>query len=314
MSKYIIILFLRCFWYHLPAQEINKAEYFFDADPGVGNGNNIIIPTATDTLRKTFPVSTTGLVEGMHALYIRSMNSSGWGHAEKFPFYISTVVNAPSLTDGEYFIDTDPGPGATNTHYIPVTASSDTISMVINVHSTSLPPGMHSLNVRFKNMTGNYSHFQSSPFYITNEIAEMPKIVAAEYFFQTDPGIGLGTAINISPASDTVLRSFSIPVNCENIEDWNHLYIRVKDEAGNWSHMETDSFKLHGPNSVITLHAGLWSDASVWSNSVVPDANTQIILNHSITVDVNATCKSLFTHCNIVIVKAGKLLQIIGAP
>ncbi|MEO8772081.1 MAG: hypothetical protein ABI402_18425 [Ferruginibacter sp.] len=312
MNKWLSILFFLCCCYNLSAQEINKAEYFFDTDPGVGNGHQVSITTAADTIRTTFPVSSAGLSEGMHALYIRSMNANGWGHFEKFPFYISNTLNAPNLNEGEYFIDADPGAG--NAHHIAVAGNSDTIRMAITVSSAGLTAGMHSLNTRFKDVSGNYSHYESSSFYITNEIPDMPKIVAAEYFFNTDPGVGMGTAINISPAADTVLKSFSIPVDCQNTEDWNHLYIRVKDEAGNWSHMETDSFKLHGPNTVVTLHAGLWSDATVWSNGVVPDANTQIILNYSITVDINASCKSLFTHCNIVTINAGKQLLVTGAP
>lgn len=309
MNKWLFILFVLCCW-NVSAQQVNKAEYFFDTDPGVGNGNAITV-SVTDTLRKTFAVSTSGLNKGMHALYIRSGSDSGWSHAEKFPFFIS-ALNEPGLTNGEYFFDADPGVG--NGNSIQPAGNPDTSRLLITVPSATLNPGMHSLSVRFKDISGSYSHYEAAAFYITKETASMPDIVAAEYFFQQDPGIGMGMPVNISPANDTVFTSFSLPVDCINTEEWEQLYVRVKDAAGNWSHMESDSFKLHGPGFIVTLHAGLWSDASIWSNGVVPDANTQVILNHPVTVDMNATCKSLFTHCNMVTVLAGKLLQITGSP
>ncbi len=238
MKQWILILCFSVFSQTLRAQAeppINEVEYFIDADTGTGNGKSIPIPTA-DTIRlNSLSISTTGLTQGMHTLYIRARNNNGWGLFDSYPFYISAI----------------------------------------------------------------------NP---------MPKIVAAEYFFsnQKDPGPGNAIPLKISPAADTVITSYYAPIPCGNADSEYHLYLRVKDEQGHWSHFESDTYKVRGANTVITVKAGLWSDASTWSNNQVPNANTLIVLNHSITVDINATCKYLYTFCHAVNVNNGKTLTVTG--
>ena len=58
----------------------------------------------------------------------------------------------------------------------------------------------------------------------------------------------------------------------------------------------------------------LWSDPATWSNNKIPDANTVVLLYHNVTVNINATCKSLTPYgnnaaCNVM---TGKLLNING--
>ena len=309
MNKYITILFFVVFNFQLAAQSIKKVEYFFDTDPGVGNG--IAIPVSTsDTVRlSAATISSSALSTGLHSLYIRSKNDNGWGLTESFPLYIVPVINASKLISAEYFIDTDQGAG--NGIPIIIGSPTDTARFAFNISSSGLSEGIHTINVRFKDAIHNYSHFQSFPFYITRQVA-MPAIISAEYFFETDPGIGNGTPLNISPSADTIIRSFAIPVSCLNTENIYHLYIRVKDGAGNWRHFETDNFKLHGPNSVVTINSGSWNDPSIWSTGIVPNGNSQIILNHDVVVHSNATCRSLLTNCHDVHVDPGVLLVITG--
>ncbi len=309
MKKWITILCCLCLYYAITAQPVKQMEYFFDKDPGIGKGKPIPIATA-DTIRINVPdLSTTGLSEGMHALYVRSKNDSGWSHFESFPFYVKSIQNGPSLSSAEYFFDKDPGVGKATA--INTGLATDTVRLDTIISAAGLTQGMHALYVRSKDAAGAFSHFESFPFYVVST-ANMPKISAAEYFYKTDPGPGKAAALNISPSADTITKSFHIPIPCLDADSTYNLYIRVKDEQGNWSHFETDTFKVRGANTVITVKAGLWSDASTWSNNKVPDANTEIILNHSITVDINATCKYLYTFCHAVNVNNGKTLIVTG--
>ncbi len=53
---------------------ITYAEYFFDTDPGFGNGTSITITPGTDLSNINFTANTTTLADGMHTLFIRSKN------------------------------------------------------------------------------------------------------------------------------------------------------------------------------------------------------------------------------------------------
>jgi len=315
MKKWVMLLFFLYGCCTIKAQNINRVEYFFDTDLGVGNGNPISITAGDIITVNNLLLPSAGLSVGMHSLYVRARNNDGWSTMEGFPFYIATIANAPKLTGAEYFFDTDPGAGKATA--INIASSADTIKLALQLDSVGLSGGMHALYVRFRDIDGQFSLFESFPFYINDEISNMPKITAAEYFFGADPGVGNATALNISPAGDTVTRSFHLPVpSCQdvNIDSTNDLYVRVKDGSGRWSLFEKDSFKIRGPNTVNTVKAGLWSDASIWSNNKVPDANTGIILKHNIIVDVDASCKYLYTFCNNVLVNAGKALHVNGHP
>src|SRR5205085_7101203 len=95
-------------------QGFNKAEYFFDTDPGVGLGTALTTPVGTvDTINFTSNISTTGLPAGFHFLALRLKHNNGnWGLFEKRGFYISAAtVDAANISAAEYFFDSDPGVG-----------------------------------------------------------------------------------------------------------------------------------------------------------------------------------------------------------
>ena len=70
-----------------------------------------------------------------------------------------------------------------------------------------------------------------------NGYSQTINIVAAEYFFNTDPGIGHATAIPISVGDSSINNNLIIPTTGLN-PGFNHLFIRVKNNLGKWSHYE----------------------------------------------------------------------------
>src|SRR5687768_5824453 len=95
------------------AQQITKAEYFFNTDPGIGNGTPVTISTPADTVNFTANIPVAGLPAGFHWLGIRTQNAAGvWGFFDRRNFYITrTTVDMTGITGAEYFYDQDPGPG-----------------------------------------------------------------------------------------------------------------------------------------------------------------------------------------------------------
>ena len=112
------------------AGNISAAEYYFDTDPGCGNGIPIIT-WAADTVDFMTIASLTGLSPGFHNLFIRTRDTYGrWSLDKSTIFYIRVPepvipppVIQPQITKAEYFITTDPGVG--NGVNIPVTAGDE---------------------------------------------------------------------------------------------------------------------------------------------------------------------------------------------
>lgn len=73
------------------AANITKFEYFFDTDPGFGNGKTITIPSTTDLSNYTFAADLTGLKnDTAHTLYIRTYDN--WSLTNTRTFLIGTVL------------------------------------------------------------------------------------------------------------------------------------------------------------------------------------------------------------------------------
>ena len=83
----------------LMGQSINKAEYFFDADPGVGNGINIPVSAAGTLVNLSEIFDFSGLSAGYHNVSVRVQDDNGlWSHAEGRRFYIEDEIVLPIST------------------------------------------------------------------------------------------------------------------------------------------------------------------------------------------------------------------------
>ena len=220
--------------------QVNKGEYFFDTDPGVGNGFNLSASSAGDSITINQTVSISGLTQGFHTLYVRTRMSKKWSATESRSFFITT---SSSLTAGpinglEYFFDTDPGVGLGTKIAISPSADSSEKTAIIPV--SSLSAGFHTLYIRAKNNRG-YGMTESRSFFITSSSSlSAGPITQLEYFFDTDPGIGLGTKITISPSADSTERTAVIPISSLS-SGFHTMYIRAKNNRG-YSMTETRSF------------------------------------------------------------------------
>jgi hypothetical protein len=229
----------------LPAvQNITKAEYFFDTDPGFGNGTPITITPGIDLANVAASLNTTGLSMGTHRLSIRNRNNEGaWSisNTSEFisdanPDYPTAPAAAQNITAAEYFIDTDPGFG--NGAAITITPGLDINTVTPSISLAGLSDGTHRVYLRTRNQEGKWGItnkadflYDANPAYPTAPAAA-PNISNAEYFFDNDPGFGNGTPITITPAAD--LPAQPLAVNVSSLTDGNHvLYIRSKQNP--WS-------------------------------------------------------------------------------
>lgn len=140
---------------------ISQAEYFWDTDPGAGNGTAVL---ATDgNFNSAFEqLSKTGIPSpgtGLHKFCIRIKDNTGmWG-----PVFTNIVqVDATNTTaimsilQAEYFWDTDPGEG-NGTAVLAADGNFDSAFEQLSKTGIALPPvGLHIFNVRVKDNTGTW--------------------------------------------------------------------------------------------------------------------------------------------------------------
>lgn len=229
-----------------PAPEaIAYVEYYFDEDPGFGNGTPISVGPGTEISAVSVDLATVSLSKGVHQLVIRSKDINGiWSLPTIRDFIVDDPPAYPEsavMTDvaaAEYFFDDDPGFG--NGTGIPVSAATDIGSIVIAPSTADLPEGVHRLYTRTRNASGAWSFTSVRDFLVFNDPgyphAPVPpgQVLFAEYFIDEDPGPGNGTAIAFTPGTDIANISVAIPIDAYPF-GVHTLYIRTKSEKGVWS-------------------------------------------------------------------------------
>ena len=243
MKKISIILFLLSGTMLCIGQQINKAEYFIDNDPGFGLANPVTVSSPGNDLNLDFTASLQLLAEGFHYLGIRAGDDLGrWSHISQRVFYVFKLQAAVDMeiNNAEYFIDNDPGFGQAN----PVTVASPGSDLTINFTASlqSLTEGFHMLGVRAQDNSGKWGQLSQRIFYVFNiQASSAREINGVEYFIDNDPGFGNGTIVSpASPGSDLTI---DIDVDLSELNSGDHvLYIRSKDASGRWGQTFAQGF------------------------------------------------------------------------
>ena len=139
------------------AQEAQRIEYFFDADPGYGQGTITGVKTGNNSLS----VSVDNLSVGSHLMCVRVQDSKGvW--SSTFTRAIYVMSDKPStLSRMEYFFDSDPGYGNA-TAIAGAKDGEETYSLSLS----GLEPGAHSIHLRGQDNQGNWSSVWNRTFYV----------------------------------------------------------------------------------------------------------------------------------------------------
>ncbi len=134
-----------------------EIEWFYDKDPGVGNGNRITAESDQNILM----LPTEGLTSGAHTLSMRVKDSQNrWTPTMTHPLYITEPVE--DVVGGEYFIDEDPGEGNATGFGL----SEDGINSFI-IPTDNLAVGTHYLTIRCKTDRGNWIPLHVAPFEVS---------------------------------------------------------------------------------------------------------------------------------------------------
>ncbi len=220
---------------------LSSAEYFWDQDPGAGNGTvlncqdgffNEAVEKAIQSAISVPPSA------GVHIFCLRFRDDVGtWG-----PVFKKTIINTPdsrtlNIMAAEYFWGTiDPGFGSALPLIAFDGAMDEAVETVLDVPSFTGLAGVQLFTVRLKDEAGNWGPNFKKVVKIGTETRNM-KVTAAEYFWgTTDPGQGAGTTIlafdgNFEEVIESVLDNSSSAMSISGPQLFN---IRIRDEANTW--------------------------------------------------------------------------------
>jgi hypothetical protein len=172
---------------------------------------------------------------------IRTKDASGkWSLFEARGFYISSATgNVSDITAAEFFVDTDPGVG--NGTAVSLTTGANP-TFVATVPTTALSAGFHFAAIRTKDANGKWGLYEARGFYISSATTNVSNIIAAESFVDSDPGIGNGTPVAVTPGPNPV---FVATISTAALAPGFHFTaIRTKDATGKWGLYEARGFYI----------------------------------------------------------------------
>lgn len=273
---------------------ITRIEYYFDFDPGHGNGTPISFTPDTALTVNNITVPISAIQNGFHFLGFRAKDSQNtWSTTVIRPF-VKEHILISSVPGGfvdrlEYFIDTDPGFG--NGISIPFTANTSN-DLVFTVPLTAVSEGMHRISVRARDNAGQWSTVVVRPFIKATipTVGSLSNMVQVEYFIDFDPGFGNGTAVSFQPGSQ--INNLNIMASLTGIPDGTHkLFVRVKNTDGTWGTVGMREFTIC--NSPVNATIAVTGNTEVCqgqsvSLSVASDYTYQWTFNGSDISDANS--------------------------
>ena len=143
------------------AIRVQQGEFFFDSDPGEGNGTPLLAFDGNwnDAIEIGTASEATPTI-GDHLLYVRMRGTDGtWSNEYKTVLHVSAPVPARpiAVVNGEYFWDTDPGAGNGNALSATDGAFDDVLEEALSADATELSAGPHLLGVRVQGSDGGWS-------------------------------------------------------------------------------------------------------------------------------------------------------------
>lgn len=216
---------------------IVRIEYYFDADPGLGNGTPIAFtPSPYIDIEANLDLSTLGA--GLHRLYIRTKDANGkWSALHSKPIYVSNQnALAQNISRIEYSFDSLAPEGLGTP--LGITPSQD-VSFSDTINLASISTGLHRIYFRARDASGKWGSVHSKPIYVNqkNTTGTFPDIARIEYSFDSISIPGNGLPLTLTSASDVTVNQ---NVNLSTIPTGLHrMYFRAKDTNGNWSSLHS---------------------------------------------------------------------------
>ncbi len=250
------------------AANIVRTVYFWNTDAGWNSGTDADID-GTQQVSGQVTASLAGTTPGMNTLFARSQDAHGrWSLTNTTPVYVDVPDANAAIVRTEYFLNSDPGWGAGLDADVDGAAEVPPTATTANIAEATV--GTNTLFYRSKDSHGHWSLTNQVPLYV-DAADEDAEIVAAESFWDVDPGFGQGDPVpDWTPGAD-VSGQFNVVVP-ENLQEngYHQLFVRTFDSHGHWSltNFGVDTVYVH------PLGTGVDGEASASAISTYPNPFT----------------------------------------
>lgn len=228
--------------------DIVEYEFWYDNDY-LSKINTSISPQQNFNLVSN--LTTASLPVGLHVMNIRFKDVTGkWSQvlSQFFNKTQSSLSTQKLLTTYQYWYDND---FANN-----VTQSISPVSnyqLISSIPSGTLPTGLHTFNIRFKDTNNLWSQVLTNFIYKTEPIPSVSNLIVA-YRYWTDNDFASATYVQLpSPVANFNLNT---TINMLNVPKGARIFnIQFKDTINKWSVVQSDSF-FRTPKPLASFTAG----------------------------------------------------------
>lgn len=253
---------------------ISGAEYFFDTDPGEGQGYPL---QPKDGSFNTYEeeveqeITLPELTVGIHYLYVRMKNENNiWGLTQK---HLIMIAGQKKITAAQYAIRDQQG---AQSDWLPLSPADGAFNSEVEeivpyeIDTISMPVGGYTIYVRMQDSNGIWG----IPRGYAIEVRESPQLVTAEFFIDEDPGKGNAFPLTaVDGLYDEIEEDILGELDSANLTVGTHtLYIRGKDSNNVWT---TDPISI--PFDVYTSDVGTMMPI-IWDTQNIP-GNVMISLS-----------------------------------
>ena len=219
---------------------VQAGEYYFDTDPGDGNATPLLaLDGDFDGALEQAIASASLIAQGSHVLGVRVRGSdNGWSATFRCVVHVGPELIARDVRvqQGEFFFDSDPSEG----NGIPLLAfDGDWEGALETGTATANTPaeGDHLLYVRMRGADGTWSNEYKTVVHVSPAVSARPvAVVNGEYYWDTDPGEGNGTALNATDGGFDEALEDLLRTDVNTLSDGPHLLgVRMQGTDGGWS-------------------------------------------------------------------------------
>ena len=251
-------------------QQVSRIEYFYDTDPGYGNGTAYASTEAGGTVViNDAQLSATGISDGFHRLGLRAR--AGTNGMWSPTYWAPVLVNGAGVVQVEYFFDTVPAYGE-GTQYTSFTHGTTVSINNAQLSAAGVSDGFHRLGLRAK--SGGLNGLWS-PVYWQDVLVNSVGITQVEYFYDSVPAYGEGTQYTAFTQGTTVNIN-NAQLSAAGISDGFHrLGLRAKSGGSNglWSPVYWQDVLVNGAG--ITQVEYFFDDVPAYGEGIQYTAFTQ---------------------------------------
>ena len=149
------------------------------------------------------------------------------------------------VAGGEYFFGGDPGQGLGTSIAAPAAVGVPSLITVPVAAVAALPAGAHTFSLRWKDGDNTWGVPATTWIYkLPSDEFTATTLSAMEYYVDSDPGQGQGTAVTLPTGNTSLLRAFTVPPGQLTAAPAgvHTLSVRYRDDRGAWSAPATTLF------------------------------------------------------------------------